>query len=249
VVATTRKLPEKEQIELVYGEKGKFAAFLNDWLQPFVSEQEHQPIKVAGVALPLAPGYHALLNQEQKFSPVLGPDKPFLAGVFEFTQPSVLGKVHEGAGGTTLEIDCKERKFVAATRPESLADSRVNVYWSPTSCIEARLRIALPDPPPPLASAPMPAAAQPSPRLTRSYSGPEGFVRLLQEFTDGAQSFRLGDFRQPDRPAQWQEAAQGAGALGVDNARVYLKVTISEEMERYLGASGAAAAVPARIFE
>jgi hypothetical protein len=276
VVAPARQLPQREQIDFVYGERGKFAAFVNDWLKPFVSEKERQPIRVAGVALPLAPSYQGMLNQEGKLAPVLGAEKPFFAGVFEFTQPSALSRLKEGPAGTTLEVECKERVFVATTRAESLSDWRANVYWSPVSCLEARLRIALPEPPPAPApapprppppptvrggpgEAPAPAAAPPAApkqtappqplRLTRTYPGPEGFIELLREFQDGSHSYGLGDFRKSYSAAQWQEIAQRASALGVDHARVFLRIKLSEEMERYLGGRGVSAAVPTRLFE
>ncbi len=263
IVAPTAKLPQKEQIDVVYGEKGRFAAYVDDWLRPFVSEKERQPVKVAGVALPLGPSYQDVLTQERTHKP-LPADKLFPAGVFQFWRDSTLGRLSEGAEGTTLEVDCKERKFAVKTRAGSLVESSVEVYWSPVSCTRAYLQIALPDPPPPgapaaattpgqappgPAPAPATAAAPPAPSLVRIYAGPEGFLQLLHDFGDGSHTFRLGEFRGSYLQNQWQEVAQRAGALGVEHAQVYLRIRLSEEMQRYLGKGHAIGAVPSRIFE
>jgi type VI secretion system protein ImpL len=258
VLAPLSALPESEQLNALYGEGGRMSGFINDWLKPFVSEKEKQPIKIAGVTLPLATNYQALVNQGHSVAPLLDGSKPFFAGAFQFTQPSTFGKLQEGGSGSRLELDCKERLFVASTRGEALSDAKASVFWSPQSCLEARIRVGLPDMPkaPPAsaganAAVAVPVAFDPNagPRLTKTYAGKEGFVALLQDFRDGAHTFAMGDFRKSYAPAQWQEIADKAAALGVRDVRVYLQVNLSDEMKRYLSGRGAVTRVPAQLFE
>src|SRR3546814_5579015 len=80
IVEPLAKLPASEQIATLYGEQGKLDAFVNDWLKPFVTEKERMPVKVAGISMPLAPAFQGVVGAERQFLPVLGADKPFMAG-------------------------------------------------------------------------------------------------------------------------------------------------------------------------
>src|SRR3546814_14817912 len=97
IVEPLAKLPASEQIATLYGEQGKLDAFVNDWLKPFVTEKERMPVKVAGISMPLAPAFQGVVGAERPFLPVLGADKPFMAGAFVFSGPSLTGAHEEGA--------------------------------------------------------------------------------------------------------------------------------------------------------
>src|SRR3546814_12160955 len=93
MVVPLAKLPASEQIATRYGEQGKLDAFVNDWLKPFVTEKERMPVKVAGISMPLAPAFQGVVGAERQFLPVLGADKPFMAGAFVFSGPSLTGAI------------------------------------------------------------------------------------------------------------------------------------------------------------
>lgn len=264
VLGALRSLPPAQQLDALYGEKGKLAAFVHDWLAPFVSQGERAPLQVAGLALPLSPSYSAMIASEQRLQPLLNGRVPFPAGNFQFTRASQFGSLDEGPQGTQLEVDCKDRVYSATSKAESLADARTRVYWSPEQCPEARLRIALPqpEPPPPPATAapaatagatspaPAPAPATPPPpgaRLTRVYSGADGFVRLLDEFRDGSRSLRIADFRGAYSAAQWQTLQPQLAGLA--SVRVYLSIQPSDELKRFLSARNTPTSVPTSILE
>ncbi|WP_449433501.1 type VI secretion protein IcmF/TssM N-terminal domain-containing protein [Pseudomonas putida] len=256
VLGALRNLPAAQQLDALYGEKGKLAAFVHDWLAPFVSEGERAPVQVAGLALPLNPSYRAMIASEQRLQPVLNSHVPFPVGNFQFTRASQFGSLDEGPQGTQLEVDCKDRVYSATSKAESLADARTRVYWSPEQCPEARLRIALPLPEPvalptatsPDSPAPAPAAPPtPGARLTRIYSGAEGFLRLLDEFRDGSRSLRIADFRGAYSAAQWQTLQPQLA--GLTNVRVYLSIQPSDELKRFLSARNTPTSVPTSILE
>ena len=159
IVQPLKAVPASEQVATLYGEQGKLNAFVNDWLKPFVTEKERAPVKVAGIAMPLAPAFRSVVGAERQYLPVLGADKPFLAGSFVFAGPSEAGQLYEGPEGTVLEVDCKERLFRAASNARSLAEAKTSVFWSPVSCVEARIRIDLEEPLPDAMPAAAPAAA------------------------------------------------------------------------------------------
>lgn len=257
VVAQLRALAPKEQVAALYGEQGRLAAFISDWLGPFVTQRERSPVKVAGLAIPLSAGYAAMISAERKFLPILDGGTPFPAGTFQFTRPSQFGNRPEGPQGTQLEIVCKERSYTASSAAVSLAESRIQVFWSPEHCTTVNLRIALPaEPAPPpvpgqeASPAPTPALPPPAgdgPRLTRVYNGADGFVQLLNEFKNGAHVLRLADFRSAHTAAQWQSLQPRL--TGIGSVRVYLGIQLSEPMQRYLSARTAPATIPESILE
>ena len=253
-------LPQEQQIEALYGEQGKLGAFVNDWLKPFITEKERLPVKVGGVAMPLTPGYQNMVAAQRKFLPVLDNGPPFLAGSFTLTQPSQLGSLDEGDGGTVFEVECRERVYRASSAGESLADATAQVFWSAGSCLQARIRLSIAAPPvegaeavqefDPATSQMVDAAPAGEPiSLTRIYAGPDGFAKLIEEFAGGSRVFAVEDFRESYSPAQWSELRQRLAEAKFHSARVFLKVELSDQMKQYLGASTARAEVPSVILE
>ncbi|RZA19871.1 MAG: hypothetical protein EOP93_07535 [Lysobacteraceae bacterium] len=261
VVKPLAALPPEQQIEALYGEQGKLGAFVNDWLKPFITEKERMPVKVGGVAMPLTPDYQNMVAAQRKFLPVLGTNSPpFLAGSFTLLRPSDLGALDEGEAGTVFEVECRERSYRASSAGESLADAKAQVFWSPSSCLQASVRVSIAVPPPESAeqtqefdpaTSEMQAVEAPAEQisLTRIYAGPEGFAKLIGEFSSGAHAFGVEDFRESYSPAQWNELRQKLGAAKFRGARVFLQVELSDQMKQYLGASTARAEVPNAILE
>ena len=260
VVKPLAALPEDQQIEALYGQQGKLGAFVNDWLKPFITEKERLPVKVGGVSMPLTPGYQAMVASERKFLPVLDDGPPFLAGSFTLAAPSELGALDEGEAGTVFEVECRERSYRASSAGESLADAKAQVFWSPSSCLQASIRVSFALPPDEVAeptqefdpaTSEMQAVEAPVEEvsLTRIYAGPEGFARLIEEFSGGVHAFTAEDFRESYSPAQWGELRQKLAAARFRSARVFLQVELSDEMKQYLGASTARAEVPNVILE
>lgn len=260
VVKPLAALPTEQQVDALYGPQGKLGAFVNDWLKPFITEKERLPVKVNGVAMPLSGAYQGMVAAERKFQPILGNVAPFLAGGFTLTQPSQLGALSESASGTVFEVECRERVYRASSAGESLADATAQVFWSPSSCLQARIRIniAAPDvagaPPTqefdPATSEMHPAAAAPNEvALVRTYMGADGFAALIADFANGAHAYSVEDFQSSYSPVQWTQLRPRLAEIGFRGARVFLKVELSDEMKRYLGASTARAEVPNVILE
>ena len=170
------------------------------------------------------------------------------------------GPVPEGDGGTVFEVECRERVYRASSAGESLADATAQVFWSAGSCLQARIRLSIAAPPvegagavqefDPATSQMVDAAPAGEPiSLTRIYAGPDGFAKLIEEFAGGSRVFAVEDFRESYSPAQWTQLRPKLDAAGFRGVRVFLKVDLSDEMKRYLGASTAHAEVPSEILE
>ena len=260
VVKPLASLPQEQQVEALYGPQGKLGAFVNDWLKPFISEKERLPMKVAGIAMPLTPGYQSMVAAERKFLPVLDNGPPFLAGSFTLTRPSDLGSLDEGEAGTVFEVECRERVYRATSAGESLADATAQVFWSASSCLQARIRISIMPPPEvgsdalqefdPMTSEMLAATPPAAPiNLTKLYDGQEGFAQLVADFANGSHAFGLDSFRESYSPAQWSDLRGRLAAAKFRSARVFLQVNLSDEMKQFLGARTARAEVPNVIIE
>lgn len=260
VVKPLASLPQEQQVEALYGPQGKLGAFVNDWLKPFISEKERLPMKVGGVAMPLTPGYQQMVAAERKFLPVLDNGPPFLAGSFTLTRPSDLGALNEGDGGTAFEVECRERVYRATSVGESLADATAKVFWSASSCLQARIRISIAPPAvedaavtqefDPDTSQMQAAAAPVTPiNLTKLYEGQEGFAQMVADFANGSHAFGVEDFRESYSPAQWSELRGRLAEAKFRGAKVFLQVELSDEMKQFLGARTARAEVPNVILE
>ncbi|TKD29908.1 type VI secretion protein IcmF/TssM N-terminal domain-containing protein [Azotobacter chroococcum] len=250
VVTQLERLPAADRLPALYGEQGRLEAFVRDWLEPFVSQGERAPLQLAGLSLPLSAGYTAMIAGEQRLQPLLNSTAPFPAGSFRFTRPSLFGSRPEGPLGSQLEIDCKERLYIASSNAESLADARVQVFWSAVSCPQIRLRIALPlaETPeplePPLTSEPATVKAT---WLTRLYSGVEGLLQLLGEFRSGAHSFALSDFRTAYSAAQWKALQPQLSGIGA--VRVHLEIQLSDELKRFIAVRNSPTHIPLSILD
>ncbi|HEX7815852.1 type VI secretion system protein [Dyella sp.] len=259
VVAPLKTMPPEQQMAALYGAQGKLNAFVNDWLAPFVSEKERAPIRVGAVALPLSAGFQAMLAAQSQTQPTSNADQPFLAGTFMFSGPSQLGSLIEGNTGTVVQIDCKDRNYSTTTKAASLAESKLPLYWSAAGCLQATVRISMETPPPSeaalvpagsasAANAKPPVAAEPL-VVTKLYSGQDGFLQLLKDFSTGSHAFTLDDFRDSYTPLQWADIGGRLRDVGFAQAQVFLTIDLSDAMKQYLNARQTPVALPASIIE
>lgn len=252
-------LPPAEQVAALYGDKGKLNGFVNDWLRPFVTEREHAPVLLDGVALPLTDGFRGMIAQQGRFQSLLDSSQPFQAATLTFTGASQLGALVEGPQGTSVEVSCQSRTFNATDKAQSLAGASVAVFWSPAQCPQASLRIDIATPSPgesvsalvDAAAARKTAAPAPPPPITlvKLYQGSDGFVQLVRDFKSGMRAFGPDDFRDAYTPEQWGELSARLRAAGFLQARVYLQVQPTPQMEQYMAARSAPVALPTTIVE
>ena len=80
--------------------------------------------------------------------------------------------------------------------------------------------------------------------------GLEGcFVQLIDEFKTGSRAFGVNDFRASYSPAQWTDLSQRLRSAGFSQARVFLQIEPSDEMQAFLSARGASPELPTRILD
>lgn len=232
VVSGMRGKAPKDQIEYLLGGAGRLKWFHDTWLKPFVGTQDGLLVSRLGVSLPINTDFQAYVRQAEGDQSKAG-GGPINAGVVQVFA-SGLGAVAEGATGTVFELTCQGQKFAASSKGASLADTRVNVFWSPKTCLDATIRIALPPTETASPSAPPPSPAAPPLQLVKTYAGSDGFLKFVRDFKTGSKVFRLQDFADSYSPAQWKSLATELARMGVGSARVNMRVEPSPDLDIFM---------------
>ena len=247
-----KTLDPTQQRELLFGPQGRLAVYVKEWLTPFVSDSALTPRSLAGAKLTLQSKFLNFYEsaQQQGSSQVV---KSFAAANLEFRSPSQFGNQNEGAAGSQLDIICQDRTYSVSSQINSSLPGRVQAFWAPDQCHQARLMLALPDfhasSAEATANQPSRPPAEPAPRLTLSYQGPESFLALARDFRTGSHSFGMQDFQNAYTPAQWAQIKPLLTLAGITQAKVFLQVTLTPEMERYLTGTQKKTELPERIFD
>ena len=154
----------------------------------------------------------------------------FRLATLELSQRSSFGFTAEGEKGTTLEIDCVAKKFSVNTNAGSKSERRLDVVANPTECTTARIKIALPE----IEQQADIGSALPGPtELTKTYSG-DVLKAMMDDFKHGQKSLSLADFKSSYSDEEWQQMDKRLKLMGINQARVYLMLNLSPEMEGYL---------------
>ena len=222
----------KEQIEYLMGPNGKLKWFAETYLKPFYG-QDGLPVSRLGVALPLNTDFQAYLRQAS------GDQEKLAGGAINAgsvqVSTSSLGAVAEGPTGTVFELICQTQKFTASSKGTSLAETRVDVFWSPKGCLNVVISIAAGGSPdaPAEGGAGAPASGA-GVKLVKIYPGAEGFIAFVKDFKSGSKAFRLSDFAASYPPAQWRQTVEDAARLGLGGARVNIRVDPSPDLEVFM---------------
>jgi type VI secretion system protein ImpL len=217
----------REQVDYLLGGAGRLRWFHDTWMTPFSSGADGLPVARLGVSLPINTDFLAYVRQAERDRSKAG-GAPVNAGVVQVFASS-LGGAPEGPGGTVFELNCQGQKFTASSKGVSLADTRVNVFWSPTTCLDVTIRISL------APAEVAPAIVQvPALQLVKTYAGAEAFLKVVREFKTGSKVFRLQDFADSYTPGQWKSVASELARLGVTGARVNLRIEPTPDLEMFL---------------
>jgi type VI secretion system protein ImpL len=233
----------REQQDYLLGSTGRLKWFTDTWLAGFY-QPDGLPASVAGVVLPLHTDFQAYLRQlagdQQKLT-----SGPVAAGTVQ-VHPTALGSLAEGPAGTIFELVCQSQKFSAGSKGLSLAETRAMVFWSPRTCQDVTIRIALPLT---AESEGMAALGPQSIFLVKTYPGPEGFPAMIRDFKQGPKTFRPADFSSSYGAAQWQVVSQELSKLRIGAVRVDIRLQLSPDMELFLSPPRKAPAslLPARL--
>lgn len=246
IVEPMKRLNAADRNSIFLSDNGKINAFINDWLKPFVNEKEKIPIQVMDVSLPFAGGYKKAIDTISQMAPLANSKDLFFAGTFRFTQASSMGKVTEGPLGTELSLSCRGNKTTVSTLGGSLSERTVKIYWSPDSCDEIRIRVALPSPADAATAA---NASKNIASLTKTYTGRDGFIQLVNDFKLGTIAFSLQEFKSSYTASEWAELLKRITPLGITGVKIFLEIQKSNELAKYMSASRNTNGIPIFLMD
>jgi type VI secretion system protein ImpL len=199
-------------------------------LDGLINETEKRPKEVLGIKFPFSPAFINLVGGQAVVDTHDEQKETFRLATLELSQRSSFGVTTEGEKGTTLEIDCVAKKFSVNTNAGSKSERRLDIVANPTECTTARIKIALPE----IDQQADEGTSLPGPsELTKTYSG-DVLKAMMDDFKHGQKSLSLADFKSSYSDEEWQQMDRRLKLMGINQARVYLMLNLTPEMEGYL---------------
>ena len=229
VLVEIKKKPAEAQRAAL---KNNVISFSAGTLEGLVNGAEKRPKELLGIGnkFPFSPAFVELLGGQVTNEARNDQKESFRLATLELSQPSSFGVTREGDEGTTLEIDCATKKFSVNTNAGSKSERRLDIIANPGECATARIKIALPE----IDQQADAGSPPPGPtKLTKTYSG-DVFKAMMDDFKHGAKSLSLADFKSSYSDEEWQQMDKRLKLMGINQARVYLMLNLTPEMEDYL---------------
>jgi hypothetical protein len=133
------------------------------------------------------------------------------------SQPNLLEQKAE------FQIECEAKAFKVSNRPQEGTEASTIAFWSPDSCSDAMVTVAMACDRRCVERATAIGIAVPelsSLPISKRYKGQAGFLRFLQEFSGGSRTFTSGDFADSYPPSEWQRLGETLRRYRVSAIRV-----------------------------
>jgi type VI secretion system protein ImpL len=225
VIAPTKGLAELEQLQRLYGPQGKVREFADQFMKPFLINNESDFGQVLGAKLPLSPALLKALQTEKQLKPVLEEEKyqvQVTAGQTDILNPVVPFDLR-----TEFLPNCDDKKKVCYP-PKDGCDPSATIAWSPKSCGEPRIifyvscdrncveraelfRIVV---------------SEGTVSLTKRYQGQSGFLSFVREFrgAEKPRNFEVNDFVSSALPEERRQVTEALNKLRIGTIRARFHV-------------------------
>jgi type VI secretion system protein ImpL len=228
VVAPAQGLSKIEQAVLLYGPQGKVREFVEQFLTPFLVENESRLGQVLQEELPLSPTFMTVLRDEKQLRPILasGSDASYRVRVETTRDAFINSDTNIVEEKTELTLECAASPFKLSNRPKTPTGHATTVFWSFTTCSDAVITLfvscnrACVERATAVGMAVSEESALP---LVKRYTGQTGFLHFLQDFSDGAQEFREADFADPEATLR---------RYGIHAVRVFYQVDVPPTLKK-----------------
>jgi type VI secretion system protein ImpL len=198
VVAPIRGRSGMEQVEILYGTQDKVRAFVDQFMKPFLVDNESRFDQVLGEEIPISPTtFQQVLRDEKQFKAILAGGKHLVTvGVVRKSEIDSPTNLEEEK--TELSFDCEGKEFKISNQPQDGGVPGATIPWAPQSCGEVVITVFLS-----CEQACVKQAAnigrvvpeEPSLRITKRYAGQDGFLNFIRDFqVSGRRDFAVSDF-------------------------------------------------------
>jgi type VI secretion system protein ImpL len=193
VVLPTKDLPQMEQLESLYKPKGKVEDFVERFVKPFLVENESRPGKLLEEEVPLKPEFFHVLRNAKELGPILG-EQSYRVRVQAIRESKTDSPIDESLEKQTgFQLECAAGTYEIKNVSQG---STKTVFWSPKSCGDVVITISISCNKRCVEQAPIVGRSVPetSIPLSKQYAGQSGFLRFVQDFSNGQKDFGINDF-------------------------------------------------------
>ena len=239
VLAPQTDLVELERINFLYGPEGKVRAFVDEFLRPFLADNETRPRQVLDESIPLSSDFLTTLQNAKQLPSVLesGKQTPQRVSVEVTRQTAIESQTNIIADRAEFVLECATKTFKVAMPSQADATPAATVFWSFEGCGDVvvtavlscnRLCVER------AAAVGMSVPEVSQLRLRKRYKGQEGFFQFVNDFSDGSQAFGLREFADSYATSEWQDLQSTLRPYGLSAIRMYFRVEVSPALERLI---------------
>src|SRR5215510_11038831 len=225
VIAPTNGLSELERLQRLYGPQGEVRKFADQFMKPFLVNNESDFGQVLGVKLPLSLALLKALQTEKQLKPLLEEGKyqvQVTAGKADIPDPVVTSNVT-----TEFQSNCEERKKVC-NPPKEGCEPSATIAWSPKSCGEPSITFSVICDRSCVDRAELIRASvtEGSIPLVIRYPGQSGFLDFIRDFrgAEKLRNFELKDFVRSAPPEERRQVTDTLNRFGISTIRVRFRV-------------------------
>lgn len=239
VLAPATDLAELERINFLYGPEGKVRAFVDEFLRPFLADNETRPRQILDESIPLSSAFLTTLQNAKQLPSVLesGKQTPQRVSVEVTRQTAIESQTNIIADRVQFVLECATKTFKVAMPSQENATPAATVFWTfegcgdvlvtttvscNRQCVERAAAVGM--------SVPEISRL----RLRKRYKGQEGFFQFVDDFRDGSQAFGLREFADSYAMSEWQDLQSTLRPYGLSAIRMYFRVEVSPALERLI---------------
>jgi type VI secretion system protein ImpL len=239
VIAPAAGLAELERINFFYGPAGKVRAFVDEFLRPFLADNETRPRQVLDEGIPLSAAFLTTLHNTKYFRPVLevGKQAPQRIRVEVLRPATVESQINITVERAEFMLGCAAQTFRVAMPSQEDAPASTTGLWSFDACGDVVMTTVLSCDRQCVERAAAVGMTVPQTsmlRLSMRYQGQEGFFRFVQDFRDGSHTFTLAAFADAYATAEWQKLQPTLRQYGISTVRMYFRVEVPPALEQLL---------------
>jgi type VI secretion system protein ImpL len=235
VAAPIRGLSEMEQVEILYGPQGRVREFVNQFMKPFLVDNESRLGQMFGEELSLPPTLLKVLRDEKQLKPLLeaGKHRVRVEALRETVIDSQTNLVEEK---TEFALECEDRPAKIVNRGKEGGDAAAIVSWSPRGCSDVVITIFMSCDRFCVERATLVGMSVEvtSLRLTKRYPGQSGFLGFIKDFRHGAHEFGRQDFSSSQPPGERLQIDETLKRYGLNKIKVFYRVDVPPSLEKLM---------------
>jgi type VI secretion system protein ImpL len=198
VLIPMKALSPQEQLNSLYGAQGKVWTFIDQWVKPFLTQDDTHLGKVLGSEMPLSSEFLRTLRDKQELIQIFTSDRKILHQVrIEATRNSFIDSetplIEEK---TELQLECDSKLYRITHPSQGPFEAKTTIFWSPDTCGDVTITIFVSCDQSCVeraAAMGFSIPAMSSLRLAKRYTGQAAFLNFIRDFHDGSHELSMTD--------------------------------------------------------